>query len=88
MDADAKQPTAEDRAPRRVEAKVGLAVHWAVYLAVNAGLLLAAGGFAGSWWRLAGWGSGLAVHTGCVLAGIGRLQQRLVEREPARERVR
>ncbi len=87
MDADVKQPRAEDRARRRGEAKVGLAVHWAVYLAVNAGLL-AAGGFAGSWWRLAGRGSGLAVHTGCVLAEIGRLQQRLVEREPARERVR
>ncbi|SFU07428.1 2TM domain-containing protein [Geodermatophilus amargosae] len=84
MDADAKQPTAEDRARRRVEAEVGLAVHRAAYLAVNAGLLLAAGGFAGSWWRLAGWGSGLAVHTGCVLAEIGRL----VERELARERVR
>ena len=87
MDADVEQPTAEDRARRRGEAKVGLAVHWAVYLAVNAGLL-AAGGFAGSWWRPAGRGSGLAGHSGCVLAGIVRLQQRLVEREPARERVR
>ncbi len=87
MDADAKQPTAEDRAPRRVEAKVGLTVHWAVYQAVNAGLL-AAGGFTGSWWRPAGWGSGQAVHTGYVLVELGRLQQRLVERELARERVR
>ncbi len=51
---------------------------------VNAGLILAAGGFAGSWWRLAGWGLGLALHTGYVLVEIGRL----VERELARERVR
>ncbi len=88
MDADVKQPIAEDRARRRVEAKLGLAVHWAVYLMVNTGLVLAAGGFTGSWWRLAGWGVGLAVHTGYVLAALGRLQQRLVERELARERVR
>ena len=88
MDGDVKQPTAEDRARRRIEAKVGLAVHWAVYLAVNVGLVLAAGGFAGSWWRLLGWGLGLAVHSGYVLVELGRLQQRLVERELARERVR
>ncbi len=88
MDADVDQPTAEDRARRRVEAKVGLALHWAVYLVVNAGLVLAAGGFAGSWWRLAGWGLGLAVHTGYVLFEVGRLQERLLEREIARERVR
>ncbi len=88
MDADAAQPAAEGRARRRGEAKVGMAVHGAVYLAVNAGLLVAAGGFTGSWWRLAGWGSGLAVHTGHVLAENGRLQQRLVERELARERAR
>ncbi len=88
MDADVDQPTAEDRARRRVEAKVGLALHWAVYLVVNAGLVLAAGGFTGSWWRLAGWGLGLAVHTGYVLLEVGGLQERLLEREIARERVR
>ena len=88
MNAGEKQSTAEVRARRRVEAKVGLAVHWAVYLVVNAGLVLAAGGFTGSWWRLAGWGLGLAVHTGYVLVEIGGLKQRLVERELARERVR
>ena len=87
MDADASKPTVEDQARRRVEAKFGLAVHWVVYLAVNAGLVLAAGGFAGSWWRLSGWGLGLAVHTGYVLVEVGRLKQRLVERELARERV-
>ena len=88
MDVVANQLTAEDRARRRVEAKVGLAVHWTVYLVVNAGLILASGDFAGSWWRLAGWGLGLAVHTGYVLVEVGRLQQRLIEGELARGRVR
>jgi hypothetical protein len=71
-----------------VQLKLGLAVHWAVYLAVNLGLLVASGGFAGSWWRLTGWGLGLTVHTLYVLAETGRLQQRLVQRELGRERVR
>ena len=88
MGTDVGQSTAEVRARRRVEARVGSAVHWAVYLAVNAGLVLAAGGLTGSWWRLAGWGLGLAVHTGDVPVEVGRLEQRLIEREPARERVR
>ena len=82
------RPTAEQRARQRVEQKVGLVVHWLVYLAVNTGLIIAAGGFAGSGWRWAGWGLGLAVHTAHVVADPGRLQQRLVQRELARERVR
>ncbi len=88
MQTEAGGQSATQRAQRRVQLRLGLAVHWVVYLAVNAGLVLAAGGFAGSWWRLAGWGLGLAVHSGYVLVELGRLQQRLVERELARERVR
>ena len=88
MTMESGRPTAEQLARQRVEHKLGLVVHWLVYLAVNTGLIIAAGGFAGSGWRLAGWGLGLAVHTAYVIADLGRLQQRLVQRELARERDR
>jgi hypothetical protein len=88
MATDAGGRTPEQRARQRVEQKVGLVVHWLVYLAVNTGLIIAAGGFAGSGWRLAGWGVGLAVHTVYVVADLGRLQQRMVQRELTRERAR
>jgi hypothetical protein len=88
MTMESGRPTAEQRARQRVEHKLGLVVHWLVYLTVNTGLIIATGGFAGSGWRLAGWGLGLAVHTAYVVADLGRLQQRLVQRELARERVR
>jgi hypothetical protein len=88
MTVETGRSTAEQGARERVEQKLGLAVHWLVYLAVNAGLIIAAGGFTGSGWRLAGWGLGLAVHTAYVVADLGRLQQRLVQRELARERDR
>ncbi len=88
MQTDAGRRSASHRAQDRVELKLGLVVHWFVYLAVNMGLVIAAGGFAGSGWRLAGWGVGLAVHTLYVVADADRLQQRLVQRELARERLR
>ena len=75
---------AREAAQKRLEQKVGLAAHWLVYLAVNIGLVVAAGGFAGSWWRILGWGLGLAVHTGYVLVELGGVKERLVERELAR----
>lgn len=76
---------AREAARKRLEQKFGLVVHWIVYLAVNAGLVVAAGGFAGSWWRIAGWGAGLLVHTGYVLTDVGGLKERMLERELARE---
>ncbi len=85
MTTDAVPPAAERRARQRVERKLGLAVHWLVYLAVNTGLIVAAGGFAGSVWRLAGWGLGLAVHTAYVVGDLGRVRERLVQRELNRE---
>ncbi len=88
MHADVSHQSAVHRAQRSVELRLELAVHWLVYLAVNAGLVVAAGGFAGSGWRLAGWGVGLAVHTLYVVADAGRLQQRLVHRALAEERSR
>ncbi len=88
MTTDAAQQATEQRARQRVEQKLVLALHWLVYLAVNTGLVIAAGGFAGSGWRLAGWGLGLAVHTAYVAGDLGRLQERLVQRELDRERGR
>ena len=88
MTEDVAGQAAERRARQRVEQKLGLALHWLVYLAVNAGLVIAAGGLAGSVWRLAGWGLGLAVHTAYVVGDLGRLRERLVQRELARERAR
>ncbi|SFO48188.1 2TM domain-containing protein [Geodermatophilus obscurus] len=89
MATDAVRQTAEQRARHRVGQKLGLALHWLVYLAVNVGLVVAAGGFAGSGWRLAGWGLGLAVHTAYVLSDLlgdlGRVRERLVQRELDRE---
>ena len=88
MTTDTERQAAERRARQRVEQKVGLAVHWLVYLAVNTGLIIAAGGLAGSGWRLAGWGLGLAVHTVYVVGDLGRVRERLVQRELDRERAR
>ncbi len=62
--------------------------HPRVAASVNTGLVIAAGGFAGSGWRLAGWGLGLAVHTAYVVGDLGRVQERLVQRELDRERGR
>ncbi len=85
MASDTVRQAAEGRARQRVEQKLGLVLHWLVYLAVNTGLVVAAGGVAGSGWRLAGWGLGLAVHTAYVLGDLGRVRERLVQRELGRE---
>ncbi|MGY1825925.1 2TM domain-containing protein [Blastococcus sp. SYSU DS0541] len=85
MTTDALREGAERRARQRVEQKLGLALHWLVYLGVNSGLVLAAGGITGSGWRLMGWGLGLAVHTAYVVGDLGRVRERLVQRELDRE---
>jgi hypothetical protein len=72
------------QARERVEQKLGLAVHWLVYVVVNTGLVIAAGGIDGSGWRLAGWGLGLAVHTAYVVGDLRGLRERLVRREMER----
>ncbi len=76
--------SAKGEARRRAELEFGSAAHWLIYVAVDAGLLIAAGGLAGSWWRLAGWGLGLAIHTLYVVVDAGHLPQRMVPRERAR----
>jgi len=81
---EAMRQDAREAARKRLEQKFGLAAHWLVYLAVNIGLVTAAGGFDGSGWRILGWGLGLAIHTGYVLVEIGGVKERLLERELAR----
>ena len=88
MTTDTARQAAERGARQRVEQKLGLALHWLVYLAVNTGLVVAAGGVAGSGWRLAGWGLGLAVHTAYVVGDLGRLRELLVQRELDQARAR
>ena len=88
MTTDTARQAAERGARQRVEQKLGLALHWLVYLAVNTGLMIAIGGLAGSGWRLAGWGLGLAAHTAYVIGDLGRLSELLVQRELDQERAR
>jgi Flp pilus assembly protein TadB len=85
LDNSPQIDTVRTRARQRVEQQLGLAVHWAVYLAVNIGLIIAAGGLAGSGWRLAGWGIGLAAHTLYVLVNVGDLRERMIQRAMDRE---
>jgi hypothetical protein len=85
MTADTGWRAADRRARQRVEQELGLALHRLVHLAVNTGVVIAAGGLAGPGWRLAGRGSGLARHTASV---VGELREGSVQRESARERAR
>jgi hypothetical protein len=86
MTDDMARRAAERRTRQRVEQELGLAVHRLVHLAVNTGLVIAAGGPAGPVRRPAGWGVGLAAPTAYVSGDLGRLRERLVRRESARER--
>lgn len=79
------------RARKRVNLKLGFMTHLAVYVVVNAGMLLldrGVGGHRWSLWPLAGWGLGLAIHglaTLAALRGEG-LRERMVAREVDRLR--
>ncbi len=88
MGTNQGQQSADVRARRRVELTFRLAVYCSVYVAVNAGLVIAAVGLAGSWWRQAGWGLGVAVYTVHVLGDGGRRPRQLAQHELAGERSR
>lgn len=68
-------------ARRRVKARLGLYVHAAVYVAVNAVLFLVqtrtTPGVLWNLWPLAGWGVGLAIHAAGVLLGQSGLRERM-----------
>ena len=68
-------------ARRRIRARLGLYIHAAVYVAVNAFLALvqsqATPAIAWNLWPLAGWGLGLAIHGAVVLLGQSGLRERM-----------
>jgi hypothetical protein len=68
-------------ARRRVKARLGLYIHAAVYMAVNAFLALVrfqvTPELAWNLWPLAGWGVGLAIHAALVLLGQSGLRERM-----------
>lgn len=83
-DACGQVPDPYELAERRVQARIGLGVHWLVYVVVNLGMVVAAGGTDGAIWRLAGWGLGLLLHTAAVMIDVEGLRERLIERELGR----
>jgi hypothetical protein len=68
-------------ARRRVKARIGLYIHAAVYIAVNAFLAMvqsqATPQYAWALWPAAGWGLGLAIHAAVVLLGQSGLRERM-----------
>lgn len=82
------QDDLDRRARRNVGARLGFAIHAAVYVLVNAGLIVAAMFRTGSaHWPLIpalGWGIGLAAHGLAVFFSTSGVRERLVERERRR----
>jgi hypothetical protein len=80
-------------AKRRVQAKVGLAIHVGMYVVVNAGLI-AIWAFTGApypWfiWPLLGWGVGVLAHVAGFLFGPGSVgEDRAIARELRRQQPR
>ena len=68
-------------ARRRASAKLGLYVHTAVYVAVNAFLAFVqvqvSPQLPWNLWPLAGWGIGLAIHAAVVLLGQSGIRESL-----------
>jgi hypothetical protein len=72
-------------ARRRAGAKLGLYIHAAVYIAVNAFLALVqmqtTPQLHWNLWPLAGWGLGLAIHASVVLLAASGLRERMEANE-------
>lgn len=72
-------------ARRRVSARIGLAIHATVYVAVNGFLALvqsqATPQHAWALWPAAGWGLGLAIHAAMVLLGASGMRERMEAEE-------
>ncbi len=70
---------------RRIRAKREFRVHFAVYLAVNALLVLiwAITGAAYFWpvWPILGWGIGIAAHAASVYRGPSEISEAQIDRE-------
>jgi len=79
------------RAHRRVQMKIGLAVHALVFVLVNAGLYAVnsqVGSFRWSVFPLWGWGLGLAIHALVTVIGLSGdgLRERMLASEVQRLR--
>jgi two-component system LytT family sensor kinase len=75
------------KATHRVNIKIGLWIHLAVYTAVNALLivinLVTTPGYHWFWWPLLGWGIGLGLHASLpmLFSRGASIRQRLIEKE-------
>jgi hypothetical protein len=79
------------QARRRVNQKMGFAIHATVFVLVNLGLAtinFATGGKAWHLWALAGWGLGLAIHGFVTFARLNgdNLRERMMQDEVERLR--
>jgi len=70
---------------RRIRAKRGFWVHFAVYFAVNALLVLiwamTSGGYFWPVWPLLGWGIGVVAHAVSVYVGPREISEAQIDRE-------
>ena len=73
------------QAIRRIQAKRGFWVHFAVYLAVNALLVLiwavTSGGYFWPVWPMLGWGIGVVAHAVSVYVGPSEITEAQIDRE-------
>lgn len=81
----------EKLAKTRVQARMGFVVHSAMYVVLNAGLILlwfiTGRGYPWFVWPLLGWGIGIVAHAVTLVVGPGSAaEQRAIERETARLR--
>jgi len=92
--ADEKvEPTAEEKAYERAQtragAKLGFYIHFGVYLAVNALLvivnLLTMPDSLWFVWPLAGWGVGIVIHGLVVFVTASRMTDRMIAKELKRD---
>jgi hypothetical protein len=74
----------------RVNARLSLYIHLAVYVAVNALLIVinlaTSTAYLWFWWPLLGWGIGVALHALALLAipKLIAIRQRMIEKEMGR----
>ncbi len=73
------------RAIRRIQAKRGFWRHFAIYLAVNAMLVvtwaMGSGGYFWPVWPMLGWGIGVVAHAVSVYVGPQKITEAQIERE-------
>lgn len=85
------EDTLEELARKRVQARTGFLVHAAMYLTMNAGLviiwLLSGRGYPWFMWPLLGWGIGVLAHAITLVVGPGsEAERRAISREVNRLR--